>query len=119
MELDFTNPAILKEASDAIRIHNYIHNRAERNAVLITEYLSFAADLIDKVADGDVVVAQHGQWVVNDQNPDYVDCTNCGLSEWLGSNGSKAYAKSILKISGFKKFCPNCGAKMDGGADDG
>lgn len=54
---------------------------------------------------------RHGRWVVNDRNPDYADCTNCGLSEWLGANGSRDYAKTLLP--GFKKFCPSCGARMD------
>lgn len=111
MEFDFTKSSTLKGAAEAIRTHNYIHNRAERNAVLITVYLDFAADLIDKFADGDIVVARHGRWVVNDRNPDYADCTNCGLSEWLGANGSKEYAETLL--SGFKKYCPNCGARMN------
>lgn len=54
---------------------------------------------------------RHGRWVVNDRNPDYADCTNCGLSEWIGANGSREYAETLLP--GFKKFCPNCGARMD------
>ena len=58
---------------------------------------------------------RRGEWIVNNRNPDYADCTNCGLSEWLGANGSRAYAETLL--SGFKKFCPNCGARM-GSADN-
>lgn len=59
---------------------------------------------------------RYGRWVVNNRNPDYADCTNCGLSEWLGANGSRDYAETLL--SGFKKFCPNCGARMNGGTDN-
>ena len=59
----------------------------------------------------DAELVRHGRWIVNVRNPDYVDCTNCGLSEWIGANGSRAYAETLL--SGFKKYCPNCGARMD------
>lgn len=95
MNLDFTNRAILKGAADAIRKHNYIHNRAERNAVLITEYLSFAADLIDLLADDKIAVIKHGQWE---------DCSNGWMCSECHRDSSKDY-----------RFCPNCGARMDKG----
>ena len=77
MSLDFTNHAILKGAADAIRMHNYIHNRAERNAVLITEYLNFAADLIDKLANDNITTVQHGHWIPLDGwfNKSVVKCS--------------------------------------------
>lgn len=103
MNLDFTDHAILKRAADAIRTHNYIHNRAERNAVLITEYLNFAADLIDKFADGDVVAAKHGQWLnaVIDGN-DFCRCSECGC-----------YIEVAFFANDYHvNFCPNCGADM-------
>lgn len=104
MNLDFTNHAILKGAADAIRTHNYIHNRAERNAVLITEYLNFAADLIDKFANGDVVVAKHGQWLnaVIDGS-DFCRCSECGC-----------YIEAAFFANDYLvNFCPNCGAQMN------
>lgn len=110
MNLDFTNRAILKGAADAIRKHNYIHNRAERNAVLITEYLDFAADLIDKFADGDVVAARHGQWLnaVVDGS-DFCRCSECGC-----------YIEAAFFANDYRvNFCPNCGARMDEEVDDG
>lgn len=111
MNLDFTDHAILKRAANAIRTHNYIHNRAERNAVLITEYLNFAADLIDGLANGDVVVVKHGHWI----EPDF------GTIGKYRDDGCVAYyicscCKSISKID--YDFCPNCGARMNGGTED-
>lgn len=106
MNLDFTDYAILKGAADAIRTHNYIHNRAERNAVLITVYLDFAANLIDKFADGDVVVARHGHWI---------EPTEETIGKYR-DDGCVAYytcscCKEISKTD--YDFCPNCGARMD------
>ena len=98
MEFDFTKSSTLKEAARAIRIHNYIHNKAERNAVLITEYLNFAADLIDLLADDKIAVVKHGQWE---------DCSNGWMCSECNKDSSKDY-----------KFCPNCGAKMDGGTEN-
>lgn len=104
MNLDFTNPAILKGAADAIRTHNYIHNRAERNAVLITEYLCFAADLIDKFANGDVVVVKHGQWLnAIIDGSDFCRCSECGC-----------YIEATFFANDYHaNFCPNCGVRMD------
>lgn len=69
--------------------------------------------MISRVKEAPTIKPQvrHGRWIVNGRNPDYVDCTNCGLSEWIGANGSRSYAETLL--SGFKKYCPNCGARMD------
>lgn len=108
MEFDFTKSSILKEAARAIRIHNHIHNKAERNAVLITEYLNFAADLIDKLADDDVIIVRHGQWLSLEGwfNKGVVKCSVCGNTlDMHGVNAGRGDAN----------FCPNCGAKMDKG----
>jgi hypothetical protein len=100
MNLDFTDHAILKGAADAIRTHNYIHNRAERNAVLITEYLNFAADLIDGLANGNVIVVRHGRWIFGSSKTScWMKCSVCCKAQ----NGQTATFS----------YCPNCGAKMD------
>lgn len=107
MEFDFNKSAALKEAADAIRTHNYIHNGAERNAVLITVYLDFAADLIDKLANGNITTIRHGHWIPLDGwfNKSIVKCSVCGNTlDMDGVNAGRGDAN----------FCPNCGAKMDG-----
>ena len=106
MEFDFNKSAVLKEAADAIRTHNYIHNGDERNAVLITVYLDFAADLIDKLANGNITTVRHGHWIPLDRwfNRSVVKCSVCGNT--LDMNGVNAGR-------GDANFCPNCGAKMD------
>ncbi len=106
MEFNFTKTSVLKEAARAIRVHNYIHNGAERNAVLITEYLNFAADLIDKFADGDVAVVRHGQWEFGSSKTScWMTCSVCRKSQ-SGQTATFSY-------------CPNCGAKMDATDNEG
>lgn len=107
MEFDFNKSSVLKEAADAIRTHNYIHNGTERNAVLITIYLDFAADLIDKLANGNITTVRHGHWIPLDGwfNKSVVKCSVCGNT--LDMDGVNAGRGDV-------NFCPNCGAKMDG-----
>lgn len=47
----------------------------------------------------------HGRWEVRGQD---LFCTNCG-----GESGYNAFGASA-----FSDFCPNCGAKMDGGNEN-
>lgn len=106
MEFDFTKSSTLKEAAREIRVHNHIHSRSEKNAVLIPKYLDFAADLIDKLADGDIVVARHGQWLnATIDGSDFCRCSECGC-----------YIEATFFANDYLvNFCPKCGARMDEG----
>lgn len=65
-----------------------------------------SARALKKVPAADVVPVVHGRWGTGRFNPEtgnYEEqCTRC-------RNFSKEYGKP---------YCPNCGAKMDGGADN-
>lgn len=54
----------------------------------------------------DAAPVVHGRWIFNQEQWTW-DCTNC--KGWVGSG---------VRIRGYN-FCPNCGAKMDGGNDSG
>ena len=53
----------------------------------------------------DVAEVVHGRWIWNEEGEigweQFYRCSNCGNKEYWESN-----------------FCPNCGARMDGGNDD-
>jgi hypothetical protein len=51
----------------------------------------------------DVVEVVHGEWEIVDSDLDWVDgkCSACGYTDCFDE-------------SGFYKYCPDCGAKMDG-----
>lgn len=87
----------------SIRLHNRIHQEKEPNSVLISEYLEMAADLFDKIADGDIQIVKHGRWE-NEyfENVWWADCTNC----------KETTLSRYCRVSSYP-FCPHCGAKMD------
>ena len=63
-----------------------------------------AATKIKEAPTVDAVPVRHGKWAViyyDNPLPTVGECSECG---------------SIRRIS---NYCPNCGAKMDGGGDDG
>ena len=61
-----------------------------------------AADCIRYMDAADVAPVRHGRWIWNEEGEidweQLYRCSNCGNKEYWESN-----------------FCPNCGAKMDGG----
>ena len=59
----------------------------------------------------DVAPVRHGRWVDN-------HCTACGMMP-MGDEMWKLCDFEPPRFEKFMDYCPNCGAKMDGGADNG
>ena len=55
----------------------------------------------------DVAPVRHGRWI---DKGEYAVCTECG-----GRSGTQYDGVETIPL--MTQFCPNCGAKMDGGAD--
>ena len=62
---------------------------------------------IMSIPAADVAPGCHGQWI---DKGEYAVCTECG-----GRSGTQY--DGVKPIPLMTQFCPNCGAKMDGGAD--
>ena len=64
-----------------------------------------AIDMIEDVPAADVAPVVHGEWeiVVGSNGKEYMVCTCCRVSQ---------------DLTGVFTYCPNCGAKMDGGVED-
>ena len=61
-----------------------------------------AIDMIEDAPAADVAPVVHGEWeiVVGSNGKEYMVCTCCRVSQ---------------DLTGVFTYCPNCGAKMDGG----
>lgn len=68
-----------------------------------------AVSTVEEFLSADVVPVVHGRWE-QDADGDWY-CTNCDEIVAIFESGrERTYSKP---------YCPNCGAKMDGGADHG
>ena len=76
----------------------------EKAVTAMAEYIERAAalSLVRPDAPEDVV---HGRWETNSDRPDSLICSicKCGFDMWKHDPHN---------------YCPNCGAKMDGGISD-
>ena len=67
--------------------------------------IDLAADFLNNIPDADAVPAVHGRWI---EHPD----DRCSLF-----NGWECSECKQIVSGGKGNYCPNCGAKMDGGAE--
>lgn len=70
-----------------------------------------AADCIRYMDAADVAPVRHGRW----EHDHYENCCDSFEIVKCSCCGHQAYAIAFYVKSG--NYCPNCGAKMDGGAD--
>ena len=71
------------------------------------------SDYIERLPAADVAPVVHGRWIrPHWRNNNYCcDCSECG--------GEAMHRDYQWNKKGVYPICPNCGAKMDGGADNG
>lgn len=90
----------------------YINREAAIRALLndAPEQVSYsredAADCIRYMDAADVAPVRHGDWeiVLGSNGKEYMVCTCCRVSQ---------------DLTGVFTYCPNCGARMDGGSENG
>lgn len=97
----------------------YITKKAAINAVESAPIELFQSEweeieeAIDAAPTADVVPVVHGKWIrPHWKNSNYCcDCSECG--------GEAMHREYQWNKKGIYPICPWCGAKMDGGADNG
>ena len=74
-------------------------------------YAPMQLKIIKDLPAADVAPVVHGEWYLLD------DCANAGLYCSVCSRRVHREEFAYKKLR--SKYCPHCGAKMDGGKDDG
>ncbi len=76
--------------------------------------------IISDMPATDVEPVRHGYWKYNPNAMDYnlggYCCSECGTRN-NNLPGGEQYARMIMTFRG-ALYCPNCGAKMDGGSEE-
>jgi hypothetical protein len=75
-----------------------------RTLVILADYYGVSLDYLAGRTDDPAVEKPHGRWEVRGQD---VFCTRCDTESLCNPFGASC----------FSAYCPNCGAKMDGGDD--
>lgn len=89
---------------EALLTHQY--NASHSNLPQLAEMVVGVEDIEDAPA-ADVAPVVHGRWI---EDHDYLKCYECGVAV------KRDFAFFDI---GSWNYCPNCGAKMDGGDEDG
>lgn len=79
---------------------------------LVGKGLSYYGELIGYIEDtpaADVAPVVHGRWHLLD------DCANAGL--YCSACGRRVHREEFAYKKLRSKYCPHCGARMDGGDD--
>ena len=70
---------------------------------------------INRQIAADVAPVVHGKWIIGTGDDEFdVKCPKCGWDDIFEVAGIAA----VKRISEPMHYCPNCGAKMDGGVDN-
>jgi hypothetical protein len=88
--------------------------RAKANMAVLMDaapYFEKAAQMLEKLPAADVVPVVHARWI----HSRYEDCSEQFELVKCSQCNHEAYAMAFYVRGG--NYCPNCGAKMDGGAD--
>ncbi|UVM99508.1 MAG: hypothetical protein [Bacteriophage sp.] len=84
-------------------------NREKAKSLLHIEYAYAAEQLLDEIPAADVAPVVHGRWTFEPETENTLSMTKCNVCGWWTLDPS---------VDGVYKYCPNCGAKMDGGGED-
>ena len=85
------------------------YSRVEGGGTIYTPSMMLAIRIVEQAPTIDAAPVVHGRWIDSDEFKGFKMCSACrdchiGEAWELGKDG---------------RYCPGCGARMDGGEDDG
>ena len=83
--------------------------REDALKALYNDYAYAAMDVIKRLPAADVAEVVHGQWYLLD------DCANAGV--YCSTCGRRVHREEFAYKKLRSKYCPHCGARMDGAAE--
>ena len=90
----------------------YIERKAVRDTLYDADAITMSGvKILNQFPGADVAPVRHGRWVDN-------HCTACGMMP-MGDEMWKLCDFEPPRFEKFMDYCPNCGAKMEGGAGNG
>jgi len=90
--------AVIEWVESWLNMDRYYHPNGKHSNIPITELYA----LLKQIPAADVAPVKHGRWI------EYIP------GRWVYAKCSKCETVHDVMTN----YCPNCGAKMDGGADD-
>jgi len=98
----------------------YVENIVEELENICINGDEYILELLSKIKNAPPVTPQSGHWVEEkiSAGARKVFCSECGCSPpFEHVNTGDVYSASGYGVINKTKFCPNCGAKMKGGAE--
>lgn len=109
------NVAAMREALEAIVKVGYPHN-FQHEAPHISGYCYEITDAITKCLEALAAPPHTGKWMNGRKYEyEYAYCSACGRMQWADWNSHREAEDNIEDFADNYKFCPGCGAKMEGG----
>ena len=86
----------------------------EKAAITIATAKKLIRSILHRTPAADVAPVVHGHWIIGVDNDDFdVKCSKCEWADIFEVAGIAA----VERIAKAMHYCPNCGARMDGGAN--
>lgn len=109
-------------------LNRYIWKNPDKSKYRTTVDVDDVQFGIDKIPATDVVEVRHGEWIEDGYNDIPCVCSCCGAEAQYTSTFEETFDydwEENLCSTGYEEireyirtpFCPNCGAKMDGGKE--
>lgn len=94
-------------------VDDYISRKAALSAQNKSMNLAECRKRLERLPTADVVEVRHGRWI---DMGDFISCSLCNATRMKEFLCDYDVAR---RLDVHTNYCPNCGAKMDGGQDGG